>query len=323
MVRREQFVAERMPQWRELEQRVLSERQLWSLSASNISRTAALYRAACADLMRARRLGCTPDTVAFLDGLVARAHHALYSAAGKSSRSLLELLLVDFPRSVRKNGWLVLAANGLFWVPFAVGLIGALSSEEFAHNVLPAHQLQQLSEAYAEGFDHPSSGSGEAAMAGFYVYNNVGIALRCFATGVLFGLGSIFFMIYNGLFIGAIFGFIVRAGHAQNLFTFVCGHGPFELTAIVLAGAAGLRLGKSLIDTGGLTRLGSLRRSARELVAMVLGIAAMLLIAAAIEGFWSPSAVPREVKYGFSAVGLVSVLGFLLFGGRRTRGAAA
>src|SRR5688500_7056057 len=107
-----------MPEWRELEQRVLSERHVWSLPASGISRMAALYRAACADLMRARRLGCTPDIVMFLDSLVARAHHALYSAAGKSSRSLAELLLVDFPRSVRKNGWLVLAASCLFWIPF-------------------------------------------------------------------------------------------------------------------------------------------------------------------------------------------------------------
>jgi uncharacterized membrane protein SpoIIM required for sporulation len=304
-----------MPLWRELEHHVLGERALWSLPASSISRMASLYRSACADLMRARRLGCTPDTIAFLDGLVARAHHALYSSAGKSSRSLAELLLVDFPRSVRKNGWLVLAATGLFWIPFAVGLLGALGSEEFAQNVLSAQQLQQLSEAYADGFDGRSGGT-DAAMAGFYVYNNVGIALRCFATGVLFGLGSVFFMIYNGLAIGAVFGYIHRVGHGENLLTFVCGHGPFELTAIVLAGAAGLRLGQSLIDTGGLTRIGSLRRSARELVAMVLGIAAMLLIAAGIEAFWSPSSIPRTVKYAFSAFGMVSVLAFLTLAGR-------
>ena len=316
-MRREVFVRERIPAWRELERQLLGERQIWALPASGISRIASLYRAACADLMRARRLGCSPDVVAFLDGLVARAHHALYSAAGKSSRSLFELLLVDFPRGVRKNARLVLAAAALFWVPFTVGLMGALVSEEFAHGVLPATQLEQLSEAYAQGFDGETSGSPEAAMAGFYVYNNVGIALRCFATGVLFGLGSIFFMVYNGLFVGAIFGFVVRAGHGQNLFTFVCGHGPFELTAIVLSGAAGLRLGQSLIVTGGLTRLASLRRTARELVALVLGVATMLLVAAVIEGFWSSSSVPRAVKYGFSVAATLLVAAFLAFGGRR------
>ncbi len=321
-MRRETFVSERMPHWRELEQQVVSDRHAWSLSASSISRMAALYRAACADLMRARRLGCTPDVVTFLDGLVARAHHALYSAAGKSSRSLAGLLLVDFPRSVRENAWLVLAATALFWIPWGVGLVGALGSEEFAHKVLPGEALERLSEAYAEGFDQAKVDHERGAMAGFYVYNNVGIALRCFAMGILFGLGSIYVTVYNGLALGAVTGFIVRAGHGQNLLIFVCGHSPFELTAIVLAGAAGMRLGQSLIDTGGLTRLGSLRKRSRELVAMVLGIAAMLLIAAAIEAFWSPSPIIPEVKYGFAIAGSIALLAFLLLGGRR-QGATA
>lgn len=320
-MRRETFVRERMPHWRELEQGLLGDRHLWSLPASSISRMAALYRAACADLMRARRLGCTPDVVSFLDSLVARAHHSLYSAAGKTSRSIGELLLVDFPRSVRKNGWWVLAAAGLFWIPFAVGLVGALGSEEFAQGVLSAEQLEQMSESYSREIDGRAS-SEDAAMAGFYVYNNVGIALRCFATGVLFGLGSVFFLVHNGLVIGAVFGHLARVGHGANLLTFVSGHSPFELTAIVLAGAAGLRLGQSLIDTGGATRLGSLRRSARELVAMVVGIAIMLLIAAAIEAFWSPSSAPRGVKYGFGLLGALLVLGFLTLAGRRRAEAA-
>ena len=85
-------------------------------------------------------------------------------------------------------------------------------------------------------------------MAGFYVYNNVGIAFRCFATGVLFGAGSLFFLIYNGLVTGTVAGYVMSAGHGGNIWTFMCGHAPFELTAIVIAGGAGLEMGYALVD---------------------------------------------------------------------------
>ena len=71
--------------------------------------------------------------------------------------------------------------------------------------------------------------------SGFYVYNNVGIAFRCFATGILFGLGSLFFLIYNGITIGTVLGHVIAAGHGHNILTFVCTHGTFELTAIGIA----------------------------------------------------------------------------------------
>ena len=321
-MRRETFVKERMPLWHELDRAVAAERAAWTRPATGISRLASLYRAACADLMRARRLGCTPDLIRYLDDLVARAHHTLYIASARSSRSLVDLVLVDFPRAVRKNRWLVLSAMCLFWLPFAVGVVGALGSEDFATRVLPAAQLEQFGESFREGFDGRSEAD-DTAMAGFYVYNNVGIALRCFATGVLFGLGSVFFLVYNGVVTGAVFGHVARLGHLDNLLTFVCTHGTFELTAIVFSGAAGLRLGQSLIDTGGLTRLGSLRRNSRELVSMIVGVAFMLLIAAAIEGFWSPSAIPRPVKYAASAVTFVLLVAFFLLGGRTSRGKGA
>src|SRR5262249_59601085 len=104
----------------------------------------------------------------------------------------------------------------------------------------PEAMLRGMQEAYSEGFKKGRSGGENTLMAGFYVYNNVGIAFRCFATGILLGLGSVFFLIYNGLVIGTVLGFVVQAGSGRNILTFVCGHSPFELTAIVIAGAAGL-----------------------------------------------------------------------------------
>ena len=133
----------------------------------------------------------------------------------------------------------------LFLLPLCVGWLSTLASPQFAGKVLPPEQLEMLARAYAEGFSGGRAAHIDAAMTGFYVDNNIGIAFRCFATGILFGLGSIFFLLYNGLAIGATFGYVMHAGAGANILTFGCGHAPFELMAIMIAGGAGLRLGFS------------------------------------------------------------------------------
>jgi uncharacterized membrane protein SpoIIM required for sporulation len=312
----DEFVAARRAAWDELDRTLAADRMLHRLPPRAISRTAALYRALCADLMRARAAGYGPDLVAYLDGLAARAHNALYAAPPYRLAAVWELFARDFPRTLRRRARFLGLAALLFLGPGAVGYVGAVSSPSFAGKVLPEAMLSQMEQAYSEGLAKGRAGGESTLMAGFYVYNNVGIAFRCFATGVLFGLGSVFFLIYNGLVIGTVLGFIVQAGHGRNILTFVSGHSPFELTAIVIAGAAGLQMGYALVATGGRTRIGSLRGQAREIAELVLGAAGMLCIAALIEGFWSPSAVPARVKWLVAASLAVWVATYFLFAGR-------
>ena len=157
-------------------------------------------------------------------------------------------------------------------------------------------------------------------MAGFYIQNNVGIAFRCFATGILFGLGSVFFLLYNGVVIGATIGWVIHRGHGENILTFICGHAPFELTAICIAGGAGLQIGYALVRTGGRTRLGSLRAQAPAVGAIVGGAALMLVVAAGVEGFWSPSGLPAPVKWVAAGVFTLLVAAYLALAGRRGEG---
>ncbi len=317
MFDKEAFVARRSPDWDELASLLDREQPLARFSAPRISRVAALYRAVCSDLMRMRQAGGASDVVAYLDSLTARAHNALYGSRSYALRDALDALRFGFPRAFRKRWPYMAAAGALFILPLLVGWLGVLASPSFASAVLPSATLEELSQAYAEGFSHGRSEQTDAAMSGFYVYNNVGIAFRCFATGILFGFGSVFYTLYNGLFIGAVAGAVQRAGHLHNLLAFVCGHSPFELTALVIASGAGLCMGSALIVTEGRTRLGSLRARAPELALLIAGAAVMLCIAAVIEAFWSPSALPVSAKYAFSAVAWLAVFGFLCLAGRR------
>jgi uncharacterized membrane protein SpoIIM required for sporulation len=316
--RQDDFVAERRRDWDELEHLLGGGRRLDRLAPASISRAGALYRAVCADLMRAQGAGYGPDVVALLDGLAARGHNALYSAPPYRWRAAFELFAYEFPRTLRKYSRFCLLATVLFVLPYLLGFFAARASRPFALHVLPEAMAEMMEKSYAEGFNKGRSEGQDAGMAGFYVYNNIGIAFRCFATGILLGLGSGFFLIYNGLIIGVVTGLVSRAGHGLNLLTFTCGHSSFELSAIVISGAAGMVMGYALVDTGGLTRWASVRRRARDLATLVLGCAGLLLVAALIEGFWSPSGVPAPVKWGVALVNCV-VVGLYFTRAGRTR----
>jgi uncharacterized membrane protein SpoIIM required for sporulation len=135
-------------------------------------------------------------------------------------------------------------------------------------------------------------------MFGFYIMNNIGIAFQCYVTGILFGIGSVIFLVLNGTYGGAVAGYVSALGLGGTFFPFVATHSAFELTAIVLCGAAGLRVGRSALLPGRLPRLLSLQTAARETSVIVCGSAAMLVIAAAIEAFWSSAAwVAPQAKY--------------------------
>jgi len=163
----------------------------------------------------------------------------------------------------------------------------------------------------------------QAGAAGFYVRNNVGVAFRCFATGVFFGAGTVFFLVYNGIFLGTVAGYLTAQGHTERFYSFVVGHGSFELTAIVVSGAAGLVMGHALIHPGALSRAEALRRRGVVGVKLALGAGAMLVVAAVIEAFWSPSGIPSQTKYVAGGLLWALVIAYLALGGREKRSRSA
>ncbi len=167
-----------------------------------------------------------------------------------------------------------------------------------------------------EGDWRQGFGEERNVMFGFYVYNNVGIALRCFALGVLLGAGTVYVLLFNGIFIGAVAGYVCGTGHADRFLSFVVSHGSFELTAIAIAGGAGLMLGNAILHPGSRGRVEALKVRALDAVQIALGAGAMLVVAALIEAFWSPSGVPAVLKYGVGAGLWVAVFLYLGLAGR-------
>ena len=308
---REAFLRDRRDRWAALEALVSRGPR----TGAEWADLAAGYRAVCADLARARVLVQPEEVERYLEQLAGRAHNALYGGRGAERPGVVRLLAVEFPAVVRSNARYLALSTALFYGPLALGLLTSLLDPRYAAGVLPEAQLVQMEEMYT-GEIHRQSWQ-DASMAGYYVLNNIGIAFRCFATGGLFGLGSVWYLVYNGLVIGTTFGYLLAVGRGVPLLTFAVSHAPWELTGIVIAGAAGLRLGWSLVDTGGMSRLASVRAAAPDLYRLVAGAAAMLAVAAATEGFWSASPVPLPAKVAFGAFSAATLTAWLLLGGRR------
>ncbi|TVQ86466.1 MAG: stage II sporulation protein M [Deltaproteobacteria bacterium] len=308
---RETFVQARRERWQALEA-LLSTVRL--SEPSDWSEFARLYRSVCADLARAQALDLPEDVLRYLDRLASRAHNRLYRPPRGLGAAFLRTLFLEVPRAVRAEWRFVLLAHVLLYLPFLFGLIAAWWEPDFATKVLPESVLAEMEEGYAQSVIRTEGQN--TMMAGFYVWNNVGIAFRCFVTGAFAGLGSIFYLVYNGLMLGTISGFLFAQGMGGNLTAFTASHTPWELTGIALAGAAGLKLGYALFVPEGRTRRASLARAAGALYRLVLGATLLLLIAALIEGYWSASTVSASIKYVFSGVGFVVVGGWLLWIGR-------
>ncbi len=313
---REELVKSREKNWARLaESLAIAEAGLGvkKLGPQGIQELAQLYRSLAGDLMRVRRDKLGADLERYLDNLASRAHNALYAGTRLGNRYKVLSLFTEFPGAIRRNLRFFLLASLLFYGPGIIAGIASYADESYALAVMDASQLDAIESMHSQGHAGGRDSNSDAKMTGFYVVNNVGIAFRCFATGILYGLGPFFFLLYNGLMIGVAFGHLARSGYGENIFSFVASHSPWELTAIVISGGAGIQMGWALVATHGRTRLGNLQAHGLELLRQIAGAGAFLVLAALIEGWYSPSSLPSIVKYGTGLAGWAAVF-FIMFG---------
>jgi len=183
----------------------------------------------------------------------------------------------------------------IFWVPFLIAAFLANTQPGFAEATLGKETIQMMEQMYAQPITELDQ-SARGAMLGFYVYNNAGIGFRCFVFGLVFGIGGVLITFYNAAHLGAVFGHMASSKQWDNFSEFVTAHGPFELTAIVLSAAAGMRMGFALIETGGLRRIAALQQAAAKATPVACAAMILFILAAMVEAFVSPALIPYEAK---------------------------
>jgi uncharacterized membrane protein SpoIIM required for sporulation len=277
------------------------------------------YRRLCHQLALARDRRYGTEVVDRLHNIAIEVHQVLYGARTRHDRSWLAYILGGFARKVRAQRRLVLAAALLFFVPFGVMIVLAQYYPDAAYYVLPGEKIADFESMYGPGASRLGRRGAESDfyMFGFYIFNNVRIAFQTFAGCLLFGVGAVFFLVFNGLVIGAVAGHVTAIGYGAAFWSFVAGHSALELGGIVLSGAAGLRLGAALVAPGQLSRMDALAVAGRDAAGIMYGVAGMLVAAAFVEAFWSSiTAIGAVPKYAVGALLSVLAAAYFFFAGR-------
>ena len=276
------------------------------LGAERVLRLGALYRAAAADLATARRRFPHDPAVARLESLVGSARHLVYDTRTRR-RSLVRFFVRDYWRLVAERPRPLLLSFGLLFGAAALGALWATRDPGAATGVIP----EEFRAALQPGHPWTDMSAGEQAQFTTAVFtNNIEVTLIAFAGGLTCGIVTAAGLLYNGLLLGVIGALMVSAGNGAGFLDLVTAHGVLELSCLIVGGAAGLRLGWSIVDPGRGTRRASLQREARRAVLLAVGTAPWLVVAGITEGNRA-----RLAESGLTAVIVVGVtLGVVYWG---------
>lgn len=313
----EDFISAKRPAWERLEQllRTSQSARLTALSAEELYELGKLYRQATSDLAVARRDFPLHRVTAYLNGLVGRAHGAVYRNEATTWGRIREFILLTFPQVWRATLPFTLVAFLFFMLPAVIAFVVAFNDPNQAGLVFPGAEYlaEQIRNHEEWWLDINQSRGGNAALI---ASNNILVTIQAFAGGMLLGLLSIYAMINNGLLLGVVAGLSAHYGFSGRLWGFVAAHAAIELSVIFFAGGAGLQLAWAILHPGLLSRSAALRMAAQRAIVIMIGCVPLLLVAGTIEAFISPSNLPVWVKLVVSFGTGIALYSYLIGIGR-------
>lgn len=314
------FVAARRGRWSELETRsaALSAGRLRRLGPTDLERLAALYRHAAGDLAIARRDFPEHPITEYLNGLCGRVHVLLHRGREPRAQGALNFFLTGAPRLFRANAGYFAAALACLLAGVLAGWLAYDLRPDLRSLLVPS----SLFDAMARGA--PSVAVPQPLLAAPSIFiHNIEVAAVLFVSGVLLGLPTVYLLLLNGWTLGTLGAAVHGGGYDFAFWSLIAAHGVLELSVIVIAGAAGLRLGDAILRPGLRRRVDSIAAAGHDVVGLFVATAACLVVAGCLEAFVSPSGLPGAVKVAVGLAVGASFYTWLLLAGRMRRAAAA
>ena len=305
-----QWLHKRRPYWERLA-KLLAQAGgggLGRLSRAELQETALLYRQVAGDLSTLRQDPSARAYAEHVNQLLARAHHIIYSNRGASFRGILRFLCYDYPAIFQRQFRYVLLSLTVVLSGALLGSVLTLARPEFMRRMLGPAMVATIERH--EMWTH-SVVAVAPAMSGWLMTHNLTVCFLAYASGILFGLGTLYLMFFNGLLLGVVGVACQQHGMALDLWSFVAPHGALELPSIILSGAAGFRLAQGVLFPGFYRCRDAIAQAGAEASRLIAGIVPLLAIAGTLEGFFSPSAAPQWLKFTVGAVLFSLLLGWL------------
>lgn len=309
------WIQKRRPHWDRLAALLAQSDHsgLKQLSRAELQELALLYRQVAADLSVLRQDPTARTYAAYVNQLLARAHHIIYSGRKTNLLTLFRFLRDEYPGIFQRNLQYVLAS---LLISAACGLLGVIlttARPEFMRHFVGPQMIATMErhEMWTQSIVSIAPKETSRIMT-----NNLTVSFETFAGGISFGLITLYSLFVNGMLLGVIGAACHHYGMSVALWSFVAAHGSLELPSILIAGAAGLRLGHAMLFPGGYRWKDSLAKGGIEATRLVSGIIPLLVIAGCLEGFFSPSHAPVWLKFTVGGV-LFALLNLWLFGARK------
>jgi uncharacterized membrane protein SpoIIM required for sporulation len=304
-----QFIKQHRDQWKELEQLVTELHKKRNITGKNLETFNTLYQKAAQHLSYSQTYFPNEEVTAYLNGLVSKSHNLLYKDQISSWKQTKDFFGHKFIALLAGQWKFVVLAMVLFIIGGLGSFFAVLQDPLNIYTVLPVEM--------AQSFDPESLGAHDGEvdapfMSATIMTNNIQVAILAFAGGITFGLLTVYVLIYNGIIVGAIAALFWHHGKTYEFWAYIVPHGMIELTAIFIAGGAGLLMGYKLFVPGEYSRGYQLKKNAKRSVQLLLGTIPLFIIAGIIEGFITPAAISLETKY---MVAFITVIGLLLYVG--------
>ena len=313
----DRFIEQHNTAWQRLEEllKLLDRSSMRRLHREEVRELGRIYRRTASDLAIARAESRDPRLVNYLNSLVIRAHGRIYQADAQGGSRIKSFFAREFPQTFRRTWRFTAVSFGVFALFSVIGFLGTKYDPEFSELVgVPAGFREMFIETKTHWWEDLNEANQVGASSIFT--HNIQVTIYTFAFGALFGVGTLFYLAYNGLVIASIVSLTYNAGFGNDLVTFMVGHGVVELSCIFMAGGAGLLIGSALLMPGDLSRADALKSRGKEAVRLMIGVALLLVLAGIIEGFISPAPIPASIKYSVGAVTGMALYSYLLFAGR-------
>ncbi|MEA3319341.1 MAG: stage II sporulation protein M [Bacillota bacterium] len=300
-----QFIKQHRGQWKELEKLASDLHKRKNITGKNLELFHSLYQKAAQNLSYSQTYFPEEEVTSYLNGLVSKAHNLLYKDQITSWKQASDFLGHKFIGLLLEQWKFVLAAMLLFTIGGLGSYFAVLYDPLYLYSILPGDM--------AQNFDPEKLGDSDGmvdapVMSASILTNNIQVAILAFAGGITFGLLTVYVLIYNGIIVGAIAALFWHYDKTYEFWAYIVPHGMIELTAIFIAGGAGLLMGYKLFVPGEYSRGYQLKWNAKRSVQLLLGTIPLFIIAGIIEGFITPAAISLETKYfvaGLTVMGLI------------------
>ncbi|WP_153800700.1 stage II sporulation protein M [Foetidibacter luteolus] len=222
----------------------------------------------------------------FLNAEAARRYLSIYRNRKEEANRFVRFFKYDLPLTVAKHHYVLLVCFVLFMLFFFVGFYSSKTDERFVRDMMGDGYVNMTEKNIEDGnpFGVYQGGNSTLMWLGIMI-NNCGVSFKYYAEGILAGIPTLYSMIKEAVRLGAFEYMFYNKGYGSLFFLTVMLHGTLELSAIIIAAAAGVVLGKSWLFPGTLKRLEALKLGAKEGVKIIIGLVPVFVVAAFVEGF--------------------------------------